>query len=77
MKLFFDSLKNYIKKLDWILLILSVILSTCGLILIYSATRSYNTDKFMIVQSASLVLGIIIFFIVGTFNFEQISRFWL
>jgi len=77
MKLFFDSLKNYLKKIDWFILIIAVVLSVCGLILIYSATRSFNTDKFMIVQSVSLILGIIIFFIVGTFNFEQLSRFWL
>ena len=77
MKLFFDSLKNYLRKVDWFLVILSVFISVCGLILIYSATRSYNTEKFMIVQTASLILGIFILFIVGSFNFEQLSRFWI
>lgn len=77
MKFFIDSVKSYLKKIDWIIFILAVVISCCGLVLIYSATRSYNTDKFMIVQTVSLFLGIIIFFIVIMFNFEQLSRFWL
>ena len=77
MNLFLQSLKEYLKKTDWFLLIFSLVTSIYGLVLIYSATRSFNSDKYMYVQIAALVMGIIIFFVVGTFNFEQLSHFWI
>lgn len=75
---FLSSLKVYIKKLDWILFSLGVLSSAYGIVLIYSATRSLNnSNKFMIIQIGALLLGILAFFIIATFDFERISRFWV
>ena len=75
---FLNSLKFYIKKLDWLLFATGIVASAYGLVLIYSASRSMaNPNKLMIVQIGALILGILIFFIVATFDFERISNFWI
>ena len=44
-------------EFDWILFILSAIISIFGLFMVYSTTRSFGTNTNIIVQSVAWVLG--------------------
>jgi Na+-driven multidrug efflux pump len=64
LKQFLSELKSFPKKCDWVLLLLCLVTSGFGLICLASAT---SADKFggnlryMLVQSAGIVLGLIMF----------------
>ncbi|WP_458862084.1 FtsW/RodA/SpoVE family cell cycle protein [Acidaminobacterium chupaoyuni] len=76
MKNFFASLRGYLKQTDLTLLFLALITSFLGLVFIYSATRSYDTSKFIIVQGGAIFIGIFAFIMASLIDFENISRFW-
>ena len=65
MNQFFSELKNFPKKCDWVLLLLCLVTSGFGMICLASAT---SADKFggnlryMLVQGAGIVLGVIMYF---------------
>ena len=77
MNQFFSELKNFPKKCDWVLLLLCLITSGFGMICMLSAT---NADKFggsvryVLVQSAGIVLGVILFAIVSSIDVEMMSE---
>ena len=77
MKQFFSELRNFPKKCDWVLLLLCLITSGFGLICMVSAT---NADKFggsmryILVQSAGIVLGLIMFAIISSIDVEVMSE---
>ena len=77
MNQFISELKNFPKKCDWVLLLLCLITSGFGMICMLSAT---NADKFggsvryVLVQSAGIVLGVILFAIVSSIDIETMSE---
>ena len=77
MKQFLSELKNFPRKCDWVLLLLCLITSGFGMICLASAT---NADKFgsnlryMLVQSAGIVLGVILFAIISSIDVEMMSE---
>ena len=77
MKQFLSELKNFPRKCDWVLLLLCLITSGFGMICLASAT---NADKFgsnlryMLVQSAGIVLGVILFAIISSIDVEIMSE---
>ena len=77
MKQFLSELKNFPKKCDWVLLLLCLITSGFGMICMLSAT---NADKFggsvryVLVQSAGILLGLILFAIVSSIDVEIMSE---
>ena len=77
MKQFLSELKNFPKKCDWVLLLLCLITSGFGMICMLSAT---NADKFggsiryVLVQGAGIVLGLILFAIVSSIDVEIMSE---
>ena len=77
MKQFLSELKNFPKKCDWVLLLLCLITSGFGMICMLSAT---NADKFgdsmryVLVQSAGIVLGLILFAIISSIDVEMMSE---
>ena len=77
MKQFLSELKNFPKKCDWVLLLLCLITSGFGMICMLSAT---NADKFggsiryVLVQGAGIVLGLILFAIVSSVDVEIMSE---
>ena len=77
MNQFLSELKNFPKKCDWVLLLLCLITSGFGMICMLSAT---NADKFggsvryVLVQSAGIVLGVILFAIVSSIDIETMSE---
>ena len=77
MNQFLSELKNFPKKCDWVLLLLCLITSGFGMICMISAT---SADKFggsvryILVQSAGVVLGVILFAIVSSIDIETMSE---
>ena len=77
MNQFFSELKNFPKKCDWVLLLLCLVTSGFGMICLASAT---SADKFgdnlryMLVQGAGIVLGVIMFAIISSIDVEVMSE---
>lgn len=69
---------NYIKKADMILLALCLICSVFGIVLIWSATRSFQdgAGSFISLQIGALVLGLICFVFFSAIDLEVIAQRW-
>lgn len=76
MQRFFQSMREYLRNIDKLLLFLCLTASIYGLVLIYSATFSYNTVSYVRTQAAAAMLGIFAFFLAGAIDYEDIARFW-
>lgn len=63
------------KAFDKLLFILVIISALYGIIAIFSATRSFGTNSNVIIQSASLLLGIAALLVVTWFDYEQLDIF--
>ncbi|SHH48152.1 rod shape determining protein RodA [Sporobacter termitidis DSM 10068] len=73
MKRRFDAVSKYIRESDMYLLILCVISSIYGIILIYSATRSQDTNTNVYIQIVSLVLGIGLYVLFSLLDVDTIA----
>ena len=77
MNQFLSELKNFPKKCDWVLLLLCLITSGFGLICMVSATQADKfggSMRYILVQSAGIVLGLILFAIVSSLDAEMMSE---
>ena len=77
MKQFFSELKNFPKKCDWVLLLLCLITSGFGLICMVSATTADKfggSMRYILVQSAGIVLGLVMFAIISSIDVEVMSE---
>ena len=54
----FSPIREFIRKGDWILLSLCLLASGYGLVLIYSAPRYMESNRSVIVQAASILIGV-------------------
>ena len=72
------SLDRYVRTIDYFLLVIALICSACGLVLIYSAAVALSEDssRFITVQSAAIVLGLIGFVVMSCVRWENHTRFW-
>ena len=68
--------KNYLKKSDVILLTLCLICTVFGIVIISSATRSYQTNEYVYIQIAALILGIGAFVIFSLVDLDLITDKW-
>jgi len=71
------ELKMYVRYVDKLLLLLAVIASGYGLVLIYSATYSYNTIQFVNVQLFAICIGIVLYLFAAVFDIEFITKYWI
>lgn len=72
----FRSLGHYLKNTDLYLLIVALSCSVYGGILLYSATHSMDSNKYLITQFVSVGIGIVAFVITSLFDLEELSRYW-
>lgn len=71
----FANLKKLVSCSDRVLLILPMILSLFGILMISSATRAYSGGtKFVIVQSAAFLLGLVLMLIMLSFDYERFKE---
>lgn len=69
-------LREYLKKSDTLLLTLCVLATLYGIVLISSATRHYGTNRYVIIQTASLIIGIVLYFMFSLVDIETIADKW-
>ena len=62
------------KKFDWFLFIITAALSVFGIIAVYTATRSLNTNTNVIVQTGYFLIGVVFLFILCRFDYEQFKN---
>jgi len=69
---------EYIKKADMFLLILSILCAVFGIVLIWSATRSFSggAGSFLTVQIMALVLGLFGFVLSSVIDVEVMAQRW-
>lgn len=61
-------------EFDWLLFVLSIFLSIFGIICIYSATRTLNTNSNVIVQAGACIIGIALMLLTCFFDYEQFKN---
>lgn len=76
MKRLLYTVRAYLQESDLILFASALIASVYGMVLIYSATLSTGSDKFLIVQGAGIFLGVVLYLLITSVDMEQISRLW-
>ena len=78
MNQFISELKNFTKKGDWVLLLLALITSAFGCVVLASAT---SADKFggnaryLIIQIAATVLGVLLYAVMSSIDIEVMSEY--
>jgi rod shape determining protein RodA len=76
----FNIDRRLIKNFDWITFSISILIALIGIMTIYSATRPLLAQEhsgFYIKQASWLILGIIVLFLIVSFNYVWLSRFSL
>lgn len=61
-------------EFDWVLFVLPILLSVFGIICIYSATRTLNTNMNVIIQSCSFAAGVALMLVICFFDYEQFKN---
>ena len=76
MKEILRAVKAYLKQTDLFLLITALIATAYGILLIYSATLSYNSTAFVKVQLLAAMIGVIAFVICSLIDLDLFARYW-
>lgn len=61
-------------EFDWALFVVTILLAIFGIVMIYSATRTLNTNTNVIVQSATMVIGCALMLFTCFFDYEQLKN---
>ena len=70
------AFKIFMKNFDLYLFILTIVTSIFGIVLIASATNSYeNNIKFILVQTTALVIGILLIILIIKLDYEYIGGY--
>ncbi len=67
-------LSKLLGNVDYTALILSVIAAIMGVVAVYSATRSMDTNRMFIVQSAALLIGIVMYVLFSKLDFDMLGE---
>ena len=65
-----SPLQEFFKKGDVLLLLLCLFASGYGILLIFSATRSSQNDREVIIQCIAVLLGVLIYFLLTFVDFQ-------
>ena len=71
-----ELVKEFVKRADMVLLTLCVISAVFGIVVISSATASYDTPKYVIVQAAALLIGLVLFVVLTVIDLDIIADKW-
>ena len=67
-------LGRHIQKFDWLLAISMLLSSAASLALVYTATYSYGTDRYLLVQACAVVLGYVGMLAVSRIDYDLLLR---
>ena len=76
MKKVISYAKEFFHRADIFLLVMGLICAIFGIVVISSATASYHSAKYVIVQSASLILGVIAFVVMTVLDVDVLADKW-
>ncbi len=76
MKKYWPAAKEFFKRADMLLFSLCLISSIFGIVVISSATASYNTSKYVLVQCLALILGIFLFVLLTVIDLDILADKW-
>ena len=68
------SVLNYITQTDWILIILALCCTAYGVVLVSSATLSFNSIRLVVVQIGAACVGLVVMIIISKLDYEQLSE---
>ena len=71
-----DIFSDFVRQADLVLLTLCCAASGFGLVLIYSATRYKNSDRYVIVQAAAILIGILCYIFFSMIDIEEVAKKW-
>lgn len=74
MKTIGRAIGDFIKKADMVLLLLCIVTTIFGIVAISSATNYYGSSRYVSVQSAALVLGIVIYVLLTLIDVDIIAE---
>lgn len=70
------NILRYLRQADLILLLITLTASGFGLLLIYSATRYTQTNKYVMTQAAAILIGIVGMVILSKMDYHAIASLW-
>ena len=76
MRVIWNSIADYIRECDKLLLFLCIAASGYGCIAVWSATKYIGSDRQVITQFVSLFLGIVAVVIVSHFDYNCYKKLW-
>ena len=69
-------LGSFLLRSDLFLLVLCLITAVFGLFILYSATRTYETERYMTVQIGALAIGVLLFFLLTVLDADLLTDRW-
>ncbi len=63
-------------RADLLLLVLCVLTAVFGLFILYSATRTFETERYMTVQIGALLIGLVLYFLLTILDADLITQRW-
>ncbi|NLU24490.1 MAG: FtsW/RodA/SpoVE family cell cycle protein, partial [Clostridiales bacterium] len=71
-----DLIEDMIHQADLVLLALCCAASAFGLLMIASATHYTGASKYVLVQGAALVIGVLLYFVISMIDLQPILKRW-
>lgn len=68
------AISDFVKKADMVLLLLCIITTIFGIVVISSATAALGSNRYVTVQTAALVLGVVIYIILTLVDVDIIAE---
>lgn len=76
MKLKLSNIRTFLRRADLLLFTLCLAASVFGIVIISSATLSYGSPKYVYIQIASLIIGIVLYFAFTVIDTDIIADQW-
>ncbi len=70
-------LKDYFRRADMLLFFLCIACSVFGIVIISSATKSYETTKYVVVQTMALMIGIFLYVVMTVIDVDILADKWV
>lgn len=71
-----SNLADFFQQADLVLLALCTATTLFGIVMIYSATRFMGSNRYVIVQSCALLLGLVVYVFFSLIDVESIIKKW-
>lgn len=69
-----DYLRDIMRQTDMILLALCCTATAYGILMVYSSTRYLGTIRYTLVQTASALIGVVLFFLLSMVDISELMR---